>query len=359
MMKNSIALFQSFASVWCARYLNGRNRQMPFVYLDITDRCNSACLACDIWKVRKTKAAELTTDEILSLKPALKRLKTRLISIGGGEPTLRDDLETCIAGFRDIGLSVHINTNALKIDCNRAKSLVDSGLSVVYISCDHPDPEGYRLIRGVDGLNRVIDAVKYFRSLPEPIPVGINITVSQLNKDVLERLVQRCVEWGVQKIQFNLIHTHLQHQNMDKEIFNSLLPKAEDIPGIRATLRRMICRLRKLNISTNSEFFINHLEKTYVPVRPVPCVAGFLYVIIDPHCQIMPCYQNQTNLNIRGKSLDKLIQTSEFQNKLACVKQCKTPCWDTGSAEPGIRFYLPYLAAHPYEICQQAKIHLL
>lgn len=355
---NPLSLIQTFVSVWSARHLHLPIKEMPFVYLDITDRCNSACLACDIWKIRKVPPAELDTDDILSLKPALKRLKTRLISIGGGEPTLRDDLETCIAGFRDMGVSVHLNTNALEIDHNRAKSLAKAGLSVVYISCDHPDRDGYKAIRGVDGLDRVIRAMRCFRSLPHPIPVGINMTVSRLNQDAPERLAQKCVGWGVQKIQFNLIHTHLQHRYMDKKRFARLLPRQMDVLDIKRRLRRVTGGLRKLGIATNSDSFVEHLDKTYARLRAVPCMAGFSSVVINPWGEVMPCYMHPTGLNIRNNALDRLLRLSEYQERMDWVRACKIPCWDTGSAEPSIRFHLPYLLTHLAEVWQQAQMHL-
>ncbi len=357
-MRNPLSPIRSFVSVWSARHLHLPIKEMPFVYLDITDRCNSACLACDIWKARNAPLAELDSDDILALKPALKRLKTRLVSIGGGEPTLRDDLETCISGFRDMGIRVHLNTNALNVDHKRAKSLTDAGLSVVYISYDHPDRDGYKAIRGVDGLDRVIHAVRCFRSLPHPIPVGINMTISRLNQDMPERLAQRCVEWGVQKIQFNLIHTHLQHQHMEKDRFIPLLPRPEDVPGIKRTLRRVTRSLRGLGVATNSDFFVRRMEKTYAPIRPIPCMAGFSSVVINPWGEVMPCYMHPTGLNIRNHALDRLLRTRGFEEGRVQVRHCKIPCWDTGSAEPAIRFHLPYLLTHLSEVWQQARMHL-
>ncbi|KPA19561.1 radical SAM domain protein [Candidatus Magnetomorum sp. HK-1] len=356
-MKHSILLAQSFFFVWSSRFKHNKNIQLPFVYLDITNRCNSKCKTCAIQKERNTRV-ELSTSQILSIIPALKRLNTRLVSIGGGEPTMRNDLEICIKGFRDSGLSIHMNTNALNIDYSRAKKLVDAGLSVVYISCDHPDPEGYKAIRGVDGLNRVICAVEYFRSLPKPIPVGINITVSNLNQDKLEKMVQLCVGMGVQKIQFNLIHNHLRHQSLDKTNFKHLLPKPKDIHYIKSSLKKITQRLRNLKIVTNSDYFIDNLDKTFTRNENIPCVAGKLFAVIDPYGQVMPCYQYPNNLNIHHKPLDQLLGSQEFQSLLTRVKHCNVPCWDTGSAEPSICFHLPYLFAHLPEVCQQVKMHI-
>jgi PqqA peptide cyclase len=357
-LKSSVDMVSLFLAVWRARYLRAKIRQVPFVYIDIADRCNSRCQTCDIWKIREGSPPEMTTKEILSLRPALRQLRTRIVSIGGGEPVLREDLETCIAGFRDIGLSVHMNSNGLLIDEKRAQSLADAGLGVIYFSCDHPDAEGYRAIRGVDGFGQLYAAIRHFGSLPRPVPVGLNMVVSSLNQGAIERMAERAIEWGVRKLQFIPVHTHLQHRDMDPEVLRPLIPKSEDIPAIKATLLRVTHRLRSLGIETNSEYFVRRFDAAYQAVRTVPCLAGTLFVMINPFGQVMPCYQHRSVCNIRQKSLDLIVRSEEFTKQRRVVAGCCDACWDTGSAEPNIRFHLPYLLSHSLEIYRQARMHL-
>lgn len=357
-LTSSFEMVRLFAAIWRARHMWARVRHVPFVYLDIVDRCNSRCRTCDIWKVREGTPPELTTREILSLRPALRQLKTRVVSIGGGEPLLRQDLETCIAGFHEIGISVHMNSNGLLIDEKRARSLADAGLGVVYFSCDHPEAKGYQAIRGVDGLDRLRAAIEHLRSLPKPVPVGLNMVVSRLNQDVIERMAERAVEWGVRKLQFIPVHAHLRHRDMEMGIIHPLIPGPEDMPSIKGALKRATHRLRKLGIETNSRFFIKHFDVAYRPVRAVPCLAGTLFLTINPFGQVMPCYQLRTPCNIREKPLDLIVRSPEYEAERANVARCYAACWDTGSAEPNIRFHLPYLLSHPLETYRQARMHL-
>jgi len=357
-LKHISAMARMFVQICSTKYLRTKVRVVPFAYLDVVDRCNSRCRTCDIWRPRPDSPPELTTDEILSLRPALRRLKTQIVSIGGGEPTLRHDLETCIAAFRKDGMSVHINTNALAIDQARARSLAQAGLSVVYVSCDHPDRDGYKAIRGVDGLNRVVAAVEHFRSLPEPIPVGINVVVSRLNQDALEALADRCIKWGVQKLQFIPVHTYLRYREMVQAALEQLTPRREDLPDIKATIGRIASRLQALGIETNSRFYIDHFETAYEFVRPVPCLAGSLFVMINPFGDVFPCYQQQKGLNIRQMPLDAIVRSTEFRAQRRGVVGCNLACWDAGSAEPSIRFHLPYLLRHPIEVYREARMHL-
>ncbi|MBN1345936.1 MAG: radical SAM protein [Phycisphaerae bacterium] len=357
-MKAVFAMANTFARVWTTRHLGATPSVIPFVYLDITDRCNSRCRSCSIWRPREPGPAELTTEEILGLVPSLRALRTQIVSIGGGEPLLRTDLETCVSAFREAGCAVHMNTNALAIDEARATSLTEAGLSVAYISCDHPDPDGYREVRGVDGLDRVVSAIAHFQSGPKAIPVGINMVVSRLNQDAIERMAERCIEWGVVKAQFIPVHGLLRHRSIDRRSIEPLLPQTKDLPTIKAALRRATRRLRHSGIETNSEYFIDLFERAYEPVRTIPCMAGSLFVMINPFGDVVPCYQYGGRLSIRGMPLEEIVRSEAFRKQRHCVAECSIACWDSGSAEPSIRFHLPYLLRHPIQIYQEARLHL-
>lgn len=357
-IKSTIRLARMFLSVWSARRLGTRVAQIPLLYLDVIDRCNSRCRSCDVWRSSSDAEPELTTDEILALRPAARKLKTQIVSFGGGEPTLRDDLETCIRAFHEDGMSVHMNSNGLSISAERARSLVDAGLSVVYLSIDHPEPEGYRHIRGVDGYERAVRAIEHFRSLPQPIPVGVNMVVSSLNQDVIEQQADKCIAWGVTKAQFIPVHTHLRHRGMARELIEPLVPKREDLPAIKDALQSATAKLREAGIETNSPYFIRHFDRAYDPVRSVPCMAGTLFVSVNPFGYVVPCYQQEHRLNVRDMPLDEIVQGPEYRELCRCVSNCSLACWDTGSAETSIRFCLRYLATHPLQIYEEARLHL-
>jgi len=356
-LNSTLSLAGLFASSWAARRFHITTGRLPLVHIMITDRCNSRCRGCDIWELRPDSPPELTTEEILGLLPALRALKTRIVSIAGGEPTLRDDLETCIKAFHDAGMGVHMLSNGLALGADRARSLVEAGLSVVRISCDHVNPEGYKAIRGVDGYHKVVAAMRHFRSLPKPIPVGVNVVISRLNQDSIGQFADRAIEWGVQKLQFIPIHTHLQHRTMDRAIFEPLMPALEDLPAIIEALKQATKRLREAGIRTNSTYFIDHFDLAYKPLRPVPCMVGVFSVTLTPFGEVVPCYQIPSGLNIRDMPLDQIIRSKEFRELRRQVARCRMPCWDVGFAEPNLLFHLPYLLRHPVEALRQVRFN--
>lgn len=83
----------------------------------ITNRCNSKCSYCNIWK-RKQK--ELTTKQILSLIDEMDELGTARIGFVGGEAFLRDDFEQIVDYVKSKGIFVTLVSNGCLVPNNVA-----------------------------------------------------------------------------------------------------------------------------------------------------------------------------------------------------------------------------------------------
>jgi len=354
-----LALARTYLSVWGAARLGWRVREVPLVFLRVTDRCNSRCLSCDGWVLRADNPPELTTDEICGLVPALKKLRTRVVALLGGEPTIREDLETCIRAIRQGGMSVQIHTNGLAIDADRARSLADAGLNVARISCDHVAAEGYQRIRGVDGYDQAVAAMRHFRSLPEPLPVAVNVVISRLNQDVIDQFPDRAVEWGIQRMQFIPIHTRMSFR-MGDSAFAPLVPDVSDLPAILSALDRAADRLRAAGIGTNSSYYLRHFDRAYTSRRRVRCAAGSFAVVVTTFGEVVPCYpcpSESEGPSVCRMPLDEAVNSEAFRHLRNCARTCDKVCWDQGETEPSLLFHMPYVLRHPLEVLQQVRFN--
>lgn len=341
------------------KHLNLKKTSLPFLYIDITDKCNSRCLACPVWQPRQNSCRELSYNEIEALLPSVKKLNTRLISFGGGEPLLRDDIYSCINLFSKNGISTHINTNALILSSKNIKKLIDSGLNSINISCDHVTPEKYKKIRGVDSLDTVFRAIKEITSIKKQIAVALNVVVSKENIFDMETIAAKLAEFKPNKIQFIPINFRLRHRPEASTNIRGMLPDIDEIETLKKRLKRIIRILRKKGIESNSDFFIDHFDTAYKPIRAIPCMAGSLFSMIDPFGNVSPCYEINTGLNIKNMTLLDIVQHPDYKKSLTKVFKCRRPCWDTGSAEPSIRANLFYAISNPFETIKQTLIHII
>ena len=116
-----------------------RGRGMRDLRISVTDRCNFRCTYC----MPAEGVAWLPKDEILTFEELtrLLRLFVRLgvesIKVTGGEPTVRADLPTLVAMFREAGpdLDISLTTNGVLLE-TLAAPLAVAGVDRATVSCD-------------------------------------------------------------------------------------------------------------------------------------------------------------------------------------------------------------------------------
>jgi MoaA/NifB/PqqE/SkfB family radical SAM enzyme len=100
------------------------------VALEVTRRCNLACLHCFV----PNEPRDPALPRLLGLLRALAEFGGRKVILTGGEPLLRPDLEEIIRTAAGAGMGVDLNSNLLDLDDRRADALVAAGLGEASVS---------------------------------------------------------------------------------------------------------------------------------------------------------------------------------------------------------------------------------
>jgi len=124
--------------------LDGFHREIDYLRISLTDRCNLRCTYCMPLQGPAFGAREnvLTAAEIETVVRAAVDVGFRKFRLTGGEPTLRPDLLeivariACVPGVQDLAMT----TNAVLLP-RLAPSLAAAGLRRVNIHLDSLDPE--------------------------------------------------------------------------------------------------------------------------------------------------------------------------------------------------------------------------
>lgn len=119
-----------------------------------TNRCDLRCWYCFFYEEKAGFVYEPTIDDILEGITTAKRFNGYVppIQITGGEPTVRDDLDTIIRAAVEMGSPhVQLNTNSVSVGIDyfenpqkardRVKRWREAGLKTVYTSFDGVTPE--------------------------------------------------------------------------------------------------------------------------------------------------------------------------------------------------------------------------
>ncbi|MFZ7138358.1 MAG: tetraether lipid synthase Tes [archaeon] len=145
--------------------------------IDITNRCNLTCPVCFANAASAGYVYEPTKEQIFDMLKNLrenKPVKPPALQFSGGEPTIRKDLPELIVKAKELGFHhVEVNTNGLRLasDPEFAQTLVDVGLSTIYLQFDGLTSDVYEFTRGVDLLDIKMKAIENCRK------VGLSIVL--------------------------------------------------------------------------------------------------------------------------------------------------------------------------------------
>jgi cyclic pyranopterin phosphate synthase len=146
--------------------------------ISVTDRCNMRCGYCMPKDNTKWFATTdvLTFEEITRLSSIFANLGIEKIRITGGEPLVIPSIEDLIKSISKIRhiKSIGLTTNGLLL-LEIVEELRSSGLASVNISLDSFKEDRFKMITGVNGLNKVINSIQ--RAKDAGLDVKINSVV--------------------------------------------------------------------------------------------------------------------------------------------------------------------------------------
>ena len=150
-----------------ATVLDTLQRPLRDLRISVTDRCNFRCTYCMPAEIFGEayrflpKSEILSYEEIATAARAFARLGARKIRLTGGEPLVRDGVETLVAmlaGIDEID-DLAMTTNGYLL-APKARALKDAGLYRVTISLDSLDDEVFGRMNGRGfGVARVLEGI--------------------------------------------------------------------------------------------------------------------------------------------------------------------------------------------------------
>ena len=186
--------------------LDQYGRQIEYLRISVTDKCNFRCLYCMPaeglqWLPR---SEILDYEEIAEIVRQLAPLGVKRLRITGGEPTIRPQLEILMRALRAIvGIDdLSLSTNGVRLT-ELGPGYRSAGLDRVNISADSLRPERIRMI---SRRNFDFDPVRAARSATAAgfSPVKINVVVMRgINDDEVEDFARLTIEhpWHVRFIE--------------------------------------------------------------------------------------------------------------------------------------------------------------
>jgi MoaA/NifB/PqqE/SkfB family radical SAM enzyme len=310
--------------------------------LCLTDRCNSRCLACGIW--RKEPGGELTLAELKEFFRRSSRFSW--IDLTGGEVTLREDLAEIAAAIlgscRSLAL-LHFPTNGLLPE--RTERLTKEILAhspprlVITVSLDGPR-EVHDRVRGVPGsFDRALDTFRRLREL-RGAEVFLGLTLTPWNQGLIgETLAAAAREApGVtaEDLHVNVMQVSGHYYNNQGAADPDRRNLLEDLADVR--------RLRPVRLAPFS--FLERRYQSLVPAwfstgrPPLPCQALAATCFIAADGTLYPCTifdRPLGSLREAGFDLARLWNSAAvLEARRDLVAERCPGCWTPCEAYPAI-----------------------
>jgi MoaA/NifB/PqqE/SkfB family radical SAM enzyme len=318
-------------AVYLARYFPGLLRMISpspvDVSLKMTERCNSRCITCNVWREQANKP-ELTLQELENIFYQLKAVKIKTIGFYGGEPLLRDDIGEAALKVKSImkDSRILLITNGLLLK-KKAQEVLESGMDIVCISLDGIG-EVNDMIRGVPGYyQRIIEGIEELKRIDTKKKVRINIGTTLVSHNIhqVPQLIDLARELDI-SWSFNLFDTSAYHfQNLDDPL--SLKKIDDDV--VDETIA-YISRERKkspksmVGIDPLGLDFARRYLKGQEPF--FHCILGYIRVYIDAYKNVYSgCWALPPIGNLNEGELKDLLKSRQYKERLKKMYRLQCP----------------------------------
>ncbi|MBU2472987.1 MAG: radical SAM protein [Patescibacteria group bacterium] len=322
-------------------------RSSPFYSLifQVTNVCNSRCITCFNWKIlNKNIDKELTLEEIDKFTEKIGNLNT--VTIGGGEPFLRNDLPEIIDCFDKNNnlLAVAIPTNCLSVNkilsktekiLNNFRGEVKIGLSIDDIGEDHDK------IRGIEGnFEKVLETYRGLAELKKKYPklrLRLCATVFNLNINKIVDLLKYIREnmpmidffGGLELLRGNYNQSQVKEVKPD-ELIQIIEAIEREVKDEKSLYKRVISPM----------YYKLALDILKKKKQIIPCRISAFYPVIDALGNIYPCENRDKIGNLREFDYDliKIWQSKKAKEIRRSIR--KKECYCTHSAYQIPNIYL-------------------
>ncbi len=238
--------------------------RLRYLRVSLLNYCNLSCFYC---KPATRTCRQTGTADISVLTEAIATLHgfgVRKVRFTGGEPTLHKELISLVKTTRSLSEDTYcaLTTNGLLLS-KLAGPLAEAGLNSVNISLDTLQPERFRQITGVNGLDRVLDGIRAgIGVIPE---VKLNcVMMKGVNDDEATEMVAFADDLGVDIRFIEYMPTRGSGTRQDlyipgHQVMSSLPYTLTPMPGRRSLAARYY-RADDLNIRVG---FINAVSHSF------------------------------------------------------------------------------------------------
>ena len=324
---------------------------------ELTYRCPLHCVYCYNPLNYAENRAELSTTQWIDVMRQARQLGAVQLGFSGGEPLLRDDLETLIAEGHRLGFYTNLITSGVGLTETRIARMKTAGLDHIQLSFQDSTKEMNDFLSSTktfDLKSKVARLIRQYDYL-----TVLNVVLHRHNLDHVERIIDMALEMEVDYLEL----ANTQYYGWGLLNRAQLLPTREQVVRAEAVVNAYRKRV-------GSKIRILFVVPDYFEERPKACMNGwgavFLGVAADGTA--LPChaarslpgidFPNVLAHSVRDIWVDS-IAFNRFRGDAWMKEPCKT-CPEKAKDFGGCRCQAMALtgdAANPDPVCSKSPQH--
>ena len=317
----------------------GRTFNPHTVILHIIQNCNSPCQLCDCWKT-KGKVRH-SYEELRPLIDWLATKDNKNVMVSGGEPLLHPQVQQICTEINSLGMRVLLNTNGLLL--HKAKWISSSIVSEVVVSMDGYDPNSYKVIRGIDGYERVWENISELKQQNPNLTVSARLILNKINLFNLPTIFAKAKELGVARVGVSPLDISSpsfgrtdMNQERSAKLQSQFLPNHKEIDQFRSMLTEDLGELIEkyfiegLSDWSKSDYLrcLDYYEGTLNQVQTNNsdvCLFPINSMVIDYDGGLKPCFYSKsvTDISTPEKYDEKYNQQIETLKTSGQCNNCR------------------------------------
>ena len=299
---------------------SGRPGPPLWLLLELTYRCPLHCVFCYNPTDFGAVGRELETAEWLRVLEEARALGSVQLGLSGGEPLVREDLETIVAAAHRLGFYTNLITSGVGLTEARLRALKEGGLDHIQLSFQDSTRQMNDFLsstRTFELKSRVAALIKQYR-----YPMVLNVVLHRLNIDHVEEILHMAERMGAEYVEL----ANTQYYGWAWRNREQLLPS-------RAQLKRAEEVTARFRERVGSRMRIFFVVPDYFETRPKPCMSGLgrVFLGIAPDGVALPCQAARmlpglAFPSVREASISSIWYDSPAFNRYRGEDWMKEPC---------------------------------
>jgi len=287
---------------------------------ELTYRCPLHCAFCYNPANYASHSEELTTAQWIDVLQQGRALGAVQLGFSGGEPLLREDLETLVRESRRLGFYTNLITSGIGLTEQRLSALKAAGLDHIQLSFQDSTRELNDFLSSTktfDLKKRVANAIK-----SHGFPMVLNCVLHRYNLPHVDKIIDMALAMGAEYLEL----ANTQYYGWAKVNQSQLMPTREQVEAAEAVVNRY-------REAIGDRCKIYFVVPDYFENRPKRCMNGWgnVFLGVAPDGYALPCHTARSlpDLqfpNVKDDTLRDIWYDSDAFNRFRGVAWMKEPC---------------------------------